>query len=320
MQLADLRIFTEPQQGASYGDLLAVARRAESLGYGAFFRSDHYLTMGDGDGLPGPTDAWVTLGGIARETSTIRLGTLVTSATFRLPGPLAISVAQVDDMSNGRVELGLGAGWYEREHEAYGIEFPPLGERFDRLEEQLEIITGMWATPIGETFESPGGRYPVTASPALPKPVQSPVPIIIGGGGPKRTPAPRRSLRHRVQHAVRAARVLHDPGRARALGVRGDRPRPGDDDLLGGARDVLRLGRGRVRASRRSDRPGTRRAAPERRRRHPRRGRCDAAIAGPRPAPSGSTCRCSTSPTSTTSTWWPPRWRTRSGSPLRSHG
>ena len=131
----------------------------------------------------------MTLGGIARETSTIRLGTLVTSATFRLPGPLAISVAQVDDMSNGRVELGLGAGWYEQEHAAYGIEFPPLGERFDRLEEQLEIITGMWATPVGETFESPGGRYPITASPALPKPVQSSVPIIIGGGGPKRTPA-----------------------------------------------------------------------------------------------------------------------------------
>ena len=189
MQLADLRIFTEPQQGASYGGLLAVAVRAETLGFGAFFRSDHFLAMGDGDGLPGPTDAWVTLGGIARETSTIRLGTLVTSMTFRLPGPLAISVAQVDDMSNGRVELGLGAGWYQQEHEAYGIPFPPLGERFDRLEEQLEIITGMWSTPVGKTFESPGGHYPVTASPALPKPVQSPLPIVIGGGGPKRTPA-----------------------------------------------------------------------------------------------------------------------------------
>lgn len=189
MQLSDLRIFTEPQQGATYADLLAVAQRAEAAGYGAFFRSDHYLVMGGGDGLPGPTDAWVTLGGIARETSTIRLGTLVTSATFRLPGPLAVTVAQVDDMSAGRVELGLGAGWYQAEHEAYGIEFPPLGERFDRLEEQLEIITGMWSTPLGETFESPGGHYPVTASPALPKPAQSPVPIIIGGGGPKKTPA-----------------------------------------------------------------------------------------------------------------------------------
>ncbi|MGB0112017.1 MAG: LLM class F420-dependent oxidoreductase [Ilumatobacteraceae bacterium] len=188
MQLADLRIFTEPQMGATYGDLLAVAQRAETLGYGAFFRSDHYLTMG-GDGLPGPTDAWVTLGGIARETSTIRLGTLVTSATFRLPGPLAISVAQVDEMSDGRVELGLGAGWYQSEHEAYGIPFPALGERFERLDEQLEIITGLWSTPVGETFESPGGHYPVTNSPALPKPTQSPVPIIIGGGGPKKTPA-----------------------------------------------------------------------------------------------------------------------------------
>jgi F420-dependent oxidoreductase-like protein len=189
MQLRDLRIFTEPQQGASYAQLLAVAQRAEQLGFGAFFRSDHFLKMGDGDGLPGPTDAWVTLGGIARETSTIRLGTLVTSMTFRYPGPLAISVAQVDDMSGGRVELGLGAGWFQQEHEAYGIPFPSLGERFDRLEEQLEIITGMWATPVGETFESPGGHYPVTASPALPKPVQSPLPIVIGGGGPKKTPA-----------------------------------------------------------------------------------------------------------------------------------
>ena len=188
MQVADLRVFTEPQQGATYGDLLAVAQRAEALGFGAFFRSDHYLTMG-GDGMPGPTDAWVTLAGIARETSTIRLGTLVTSATFRLPGPLAISVAQVDEMSGGRVELGLGAGWYQAEHEAYGIAFPPLGERFDRLEEQLEIITGMWATPLGETFESPGGQYPVTKSPALPKPVQASLPIVVGGGGPTRTPA-----------------------------------------------------------------------------------------------------------------------------------
>jgi F420-dependent oxidoreductase-like protein len=189
MNVSDLRIFTEPQQGASYDDLLAVAQRAESLGFGAFLRSDHYLRMGDGDGLPGPTDAWVTLAGIARETSTIRLGTLVTSATFRLPGPLAVSVAQVDQMSGGRVEFGLGAGWFEQEHTAYGVPFPPLGERFDRLEEQLEIITGLWATPTGETFSSPGGHYPIIDSPGLPKPAQSPVPIIIGGGGPKRTPA-----------------------------------------------------------------------------------------------------------------------------------
>ena len=188
MQLADLSIFTEPQQGASYGELLAVARRAESLGYRAFYRSDHYVKMGDSDGLPGPTDAWITLAGLARDTSTIRLGTLVTSATFRLPGPLAISVAQVDAMSGGRVELGLGAGWYESEHTAYGIPFPPLGERFDRLEEQLEIITGLWSTPVGETYSKPGGQYPVTDSPALPKPAQAQVPVVVGGGGPVRTP------------------------------------------------------------------------------------------------------------------------------------
>jgi len=188
MQLADLSIFTEPQQGASYDELLAVARRAESLGYRAFYRSDHYVKMGDSDGLPGPTDAWITLAGLARDTSTIRLGTLVTSATFRLPGPLAISVAQVDAMSGGRVELGLGAGWYESEHTAYGIPFPPLGERFDRLEEQLEIITGLWSTPVGETYSKPGGQYPVTDSPALPKPAQAQVPVVVGGGGPVRTP------------------------------------------------------------------------------------------------------------------------------------
>jgi F420-dependent oxidoreductase-like protein len=189
MLLADLTIFTEPQQGASYDALLAVARRAETLGFGGFFRSDHYLVMGDGDGLPGPTDAWICLAGLARDTDTIRLGTLVTAATFRLPGPLAISVAGVDEMSGGRVELGLGAGWYEAEHRAYGIPFPGLGERFDRLEEQLEILTGMWSTPVGETFEHSGVHYSVADSPGLPKPVQSPPPIIIGGGGPRRTPA-----------------------------------------------------------------------------------------------------------------------------------
>jgi F420-dependent oxidoreductase-like protein len=143
-----------------------------------------------GDGLPGPTDSWVTLGGIARETSTIRLGTMVTSATFRYPGPLAISVAQVDEMSGGRVELGLGAGWFEAEHKAYAIPFPPLGERFDRLSEQLDILTGLWTTPTGEKFDYEGKHYTVVDSPALPKPVQAPhPPIVIGGSGAKRTPA-----------------------------------------------------------------------------------------------------------------------------------
>ncbi|HWE68361.1 MAG TPA: LLM class F420-dependent oxidoreductase [Acidimicrobiales bacterium] len=183
-----LRIFVEPQQGATYHQLLAVAQATEAGGFDALFRSDHYLAMG-GDGQPGPTDAWVTLGALARETSRIRLGTLVTSATFRLPGILAITVAQVDAMSGGRVELGLGAGWYDGEHTAYGIPFPPLGERFERLEEQFAIITGLWGTPAGETFSYPGTHYQLTDSPALPKPVQQPhPPLIVGGGGPTRTP------------------------------------------------------------------------------------------------------------------------------------
>jgi F420-dependent oxidoreductase-like protein len=185
-----LRIFTEPQQGATYDDLLAVAREAETLGFDAFFRSDHYLTMGAGLGEPGPTDAWVTLAGLARDTERIRLGTLVTAATFRLPGPLAIAVAQVDAMSGGRVELGIGSGWFEQEHVAYGIPFPPLGERFDRLLEQLAIVTGLWETPAGERFSFDGKHYQLTDSPALPKPVQSPrPPVIIGGWGKVRTPA-----------------------------------------------------------------------------------------------------------------------------------
>ncbi|NUP38554.1 MAG: LLM class F420-dependent oxidoreductase [Streptomyces sp.] len=182
----DLRIFTEPQQGASYDTLLSVAKATEDLGFDAFFRSDHYMKMGDVDGLPGPTDAWITLAGIARETRRIRLGTLMTAATFRLPGVLAIQVAQVDQMSGGRVELGLGAGWYEEEHRAYGIPFP--AEKFARLEEQLAIVTGLWRTPVGETFGYEGTHYQLANSPALPKPAQDRVPVLIGGHGKTRTP------------------------------------------------------------------------------------------------------------------------------------
>lgn len=184
-----LRIFTEPQQGSSYEQQLAVARTAEELGFDAYFRSDHYLRIGDGDPGQGPTDAWTTLAALARETSRLRLGTLVSPVTFRLPGPLAISVAQVDAMSGGRVELGLGAGWYDDEHRAYGIPFPPPRERLDRLDEQLTIITGLWTTPAGQQFSYSGKHYEVTGSPALPKPVQQPhPPIIMGGYGTRRTP------------------------------------------------------------------------------------------------------------------------------------
>lgn len=182
-----LRIFTEPQQGGSYDELLAIALRAEAAGFDAFFRSDHYLRMGDGDPGYGPTDAWTSLAGLARDTSTIRLGTLVSSVTYRLPGLLAIQVANVDAMSGGRVELGLGTGWFEREHAAYGIPFPT--RRFDLLEEQLAVVTGLWETPRGETFSFAGEHYALTDSPALPKPVQPRVPVLVGGHGAKRTPA-----------------------------------------------------------------------------------------------------------------------------------
>jgi F420-dependent oxidoreductase-like protein len=183
-----VRIFVEPQFGATFEQQVRVAQAAEASGFDAFFRSDHFLTMG-GDGLPGPTDSWITLGAIARETERIRLGTLVTSATFRPPGLLAVQVAQVDAMSRGRVELGLGAGWYDAEHTAYGFPFPSLGERFERLEEQYAILTGLWGTPVGETFSFDGRHYHVKDSPALPKPVQRPhPPLIAGGGGPRRTP------------------------------------------------------------------------------------------------------------------------------------
>ncbi|WJL96465.1 LLM class F420-dependent oxidoreductase [Microbacterium sp. ET2] len=178
-------VFTEPHLGASYDDQLAFAQSAERHGFHGFFRSDHYLNARD-EGLPGPTDAWTTLAGLARETSRIRLGTLVSPVTFRHPGVLAIQVAQVDAMSAGRVELGLGAGWFEREHEAYGIPFPK--NRFDLLEEQLQIVTGLWETPVGETYSFAGENYRLVDAPGLPKPVQQPVPLIIGGAGRRRTP------------------------------------------------------------------------------------------------------------------------------------
>ncbi|MCC4909149.1 LLM class F420-dependent oxidoreductase [Microbacterium sp. cx-59] len=180
-------VFTEPQQGFSYDDQLAFAQSAERHGFDGFFRSDHYLRMGPGDPLPGPTDAWTTLAGLARETSRIRLGTLVSSVTYRTPGVLAIQVAQVDAMSGGRVELGLGTGWFEEEHRAYGIPFPP--KRFALLEEQLELITGLWQTPVDEAYSFDGAHYRLEQAPALPKPVQSRVPVIVGGGGARRTPA-----------------------------------------------------------------------------------------------------------------------------------
>jgi F420-dependent oxidoreductase-like protein len=182
-------LMVTPQQGASYEDQLRAALVAEEAGFSDFVRSDHYLAFG-GTALPGPTDSWITLAGLARETNRIQLGTMVSAATFRLPGPMAIAVAQVDAMSRGRITLALGAGWAEAEHHAYGIPFPPPKERFDRLEEQLAIITGIWGTSLGSTFTFQGRHFQLVDCPGLPKPMQQPgPPVIVGGTGARRTPA-----------------------------------------------------------------------------------------------------------------------------------
>jgi F420-dependent oxidoreductase-like protein len=182
-----LRVLMEPRHGARYAEILALALATERAGFDAFFRSDHLMGVDPHDPSYRPTDCWTTLGGLARDTARVRLGSLVTAATFREPGLLAAIVASVDDMSGGRVEMGLGTGWYEREHAAFGIPFPPRAERFDRLEEQLAVITGLWSGP-GFTFE--GAHYRVEDNAGPPRPAQDPhPPIIIGGTGPKRTPA-----------------------------------------------------------------------------------------------------------------------------------
>jgi F420-dependent oxidoreductase-like protein len=145
-------LMTEPQQGLSYDEQLALARTAEDAGLEAFFRSDHYASFPGAGGLP-TTDAWTTLAGLARETSTIRLGVLVSPVTFRLPGTLAKIIQTVDEMSDGRVEAGFGAGWNADEHTQLGLPFPEIGERFDRLEEQMAIIHGLWTEPDGWSYD-----------------------------------------------------------------------------------------------------------------------------------------------------------------------
>jgi F420-dependent oxidoreductase-like protein len=185
-----LRLLMEPRHGGSYDQILALARATEAAGFEAFFRSDHLLGVDPGDPGYAPTDSWTTLAGLARDTSRVRLGTLLTAGTYRRPGLLAVTVTTVDGMSGGRVELGLGAAWYEREHEAFGIPFPPLKERFDRLEEQLAIIKGLWTTPPGERFSFSGRHYELRECANGPRPAQSPhPPIVVGGAGPRRTPA-----------------------------------------------------------------------------------------------------------------------------------
>ena len=182
-----LRVLLEPHHGATYQQILALATAAEEGGFDAFFRSDHYLGIDANDTTYQPTDSWTTLAGLAVQTSRVRLGTLVNASTFRLPGQLAVEVATVSQMSGGRAELGIGAAWYEREHQYFGIPFPPLGERFDRLAEQLAILTGLWDTKPGERFSFEGKHYQVTDCASIPRWAARPK-IIIGGAGAKRTP------------------------------------------------------------------------------------------------------------------------------------
>jgi F420-dependent oxidoreductase-like protein len=184
-----LRVLIEPRHGATYERILRIAKATERAGFEAFFRSDHYLGIDAADPDYLPTDSWTTLAGLARETERVLLGTLVTAATFRRPGVLAITVATVDQMSGGRVCLGIGTGWYEREHQSFGIPFPPLGERFDLLDEQLEVLKGLWTTPPGESFSFAGRHVQIEQCSNFPALVQDPhPPIIIGGSGPRRTP------------------------------------------------------------------------------------------------------------------------------------
>lgn len=215
-----LHLMTEPQQGATYDQLLDVARAAEELGFAGFFRSDHYQRSGAGDPGPGPTEAWVTLAGLARETTRMRLGSLVSPATFRPPGPFAITVATVDAMSNGRVELGFGLGWNATEHAAHGLPFPEPRERLALFAEQLEIIVGIWLTPVGQKFSHRGRYYTLIDCPALPKPVQAPrPPIILGGSGKRGTArlAGRFADEYNVAfHSVEASRQVIDGVRAEA--------------------------------------------------------------------------------------------------------
>ncbi|MGH3392359.1 MAG: TIGR03560 family F420-dependent LLM class oxidoreductase [Actinomadura sp.] len=183
------RILVEPRRGGTYEQFLAMARVTEEGGFDAFFRSDHLMGVDPTELAYRPTDSWTTLGGLARDTHRVRLGTLLTAGTYRPPGLLAVIAASVDEMSGGRIELGLGAGWYEREHEAFGIPFPTLKGRFDRLEEALAIIKGLWTTPPGETFTHRGELFSLAECATPPRTTQDPhPPIIVGGAGPKRTP------------------------------------------------------------------------------------------------------------------------------------
>jgi len=208
-------LMIEPQQGMSYEDILAVARAAERAGIETFFRSDHYSSFPEA-GLA-TTDAWATTAGLARDTSTVKLGVLVSPVIFRLPGPLAKTAATVHEMSGGRVELGIGAGWHEGEARQFGIPFPPVKERLDRLEEYAAVVRGLWTQPPGWSFQ--GQHYQVEDALFEPRPDadgRPPIHLIMGGDGKPR------SCRLAAEHADEYNVVFATPERARTAfeGVR----------------------------------------------------------------------------------------------------
>ena len=188
-------LMIEAQQGLTYGEQVAVAKRAEANGFEAFFRSDHYASFPGSSGLP-TTDAWTVIAGLGRDTDRIGLGVLVSPVTFRRPGNLAKVITTADEMSGGRVEVGLGAGWNEDEHRQLGLPFPPIKERADLLEEQLTILHGLWGEPDGWSYEGPSVTiqdarfYPkpvkVAGRPVMPSGIARPR-IMLGGGGSPRS-------------------------------------------------------------------------------------------------------------------------------------
>jgi F420-dependent oxidoreductase-like protein len=180
-------LMSEPQQGLTYAEIRALALTAEEAGFEAYFRSDHYASFPGGSGRP-TTDAWATLAGLARETTRINLGTLVSPVTFRLPGNFAKVVTTVAEMADGRLEVGLGAGWNELEHRQLGLPYPDTGERFTMLEQQLAILRGLWTEPDGWSYE--GEHWQVRDALFYPKPPardgrRHPNLIIGGAGGPR---------------------------------------------------------------------------------------------------------------------------------------
>ncbi len=196
-------LMIEPQQGLTYAEQLAIARRAETAGFEALFRSDHYSSFPGAPDNP-TTDAWTVLAGLARETTRIRLGALVSPVTFRLPGNLAKVAATVQEMAGGRLEIGMGAGWNEAEHAAYGFPFPDIAVRADMLEEELEIVRGLWEGPDGWSFS--GRHYTIADALFRAKPSPRP-PILVGGDG-----APR-SMRIAVRFADEFNITSSDPDR-----------------------------------------------------------------------------------------------------------